>query len=289
MSKEKQELEVITEDVAVIVQNAIVDTSSIDRVFEAIKSDIEALELDTIEPTDENKKRLVELRIGLNNKFKEVNGTRLAIGRVLDEPKKDLNDKVKPLTDYINENLDIVKEAIDVIENRQREIKFEELQQYFLELKATYVDKLEGKTVDIIFIGFEDMELNITLSASMASLKKQIDERLEQHYNNLLVIEGNENMARVYALYQVNKDLNQSLLTVQEAIKREEKIIANAKPVEEVKVEEEVVEDGGATEEPKVNVVEEIIKVKFELEDTRANIIKVREFMKLNNINYKGI
>lgn len=285
MSKEKQELEVITEDVAVIVQNAIVDTSSIDRVFESIKQDIEALELDTIEPTDENKKRLVELRISLNNKFKEVNGTRLAIGRVLDEPKKDLNEKVKPLTDYITENIDIVKEAIDVIENRQREIKFEELQEYFLDLKATYVQKLEGKTVDITFIGFEDMELNITLSASITSLKKLIDERLEGFYNDLLVINGNENMARVYASYQVNKNLSQSLITVQEAIKREEEIIANAKPIEQAK--EEVKKD--VVEEPKANIVQEIIAVKFLIEDTRDNIVKVRDFMKANNINYKAV
>lgn len=274
-----KELEVINAPIITLEKQAVVDFSNIDNIFASVKAEIEALNINEIEATDDNKKKLVDIRVRLNKDIKEYEDDRKFVFGVIDEPKALFKEKYDPMLAYLKDVVDTVKVAVDSIDDKQKQLKRVEVEEYFSDLKVDYTHRLLDKNVHINFITFDDMELNITLSVTAKKLKEEIDAKLEHHYNNLIVIDGNDNMARVFADYQQTKDLARSLQNVQDAIKREEEILNTAKPIEVKEVKET----------PAPNVVEEIIKVTFELTDTKANIIKVRDFMKQNKINYKGV
>lgn len=97
---------------------------------------------------------------------------------------------------------------------------------------------------------------------------------------DLLVINGSQNKARLYAKYSKNLSLSKSMFELQEELQRESEIIETTTAEPKVELAKEEVK----TEE---NVVEEIIELFFLIEDTKTNIQKVRQFLIDNDINYK--
>lgn len=278
-NKEKEIINVLPIE---LKQTGVIDYSGLDIIISNVKKEIEALDLDNIEATEENKGKLRKLRTRFNKEKYEYEDARLEIRRAIERPYNEFKEKYDELFNLYEENVDLLRNKINLIEDKQREDKRKELEEYFKEVIIDTTASFKENNIDLDFVKFEDLELNITISASMASLKKTINEKIKAIATDLIAISTNENKVRLLAKYQENLDLSKSLLEVQQELKREEEIINNAKPIE--KVEEEVEEK--VEKDHNVNVVEKVYKVSFILEDTKENIRKVREFMKDNNINY---
>lgn len=273
--------EIINEQVVVLSQNAVIDYSGIDRIIKSVKSRIEQLNIDEIEATEENKSVLKELRSELNRELADYENARKEIKKKVDEPYKEFEQAYKPLKELYDDASNTLREKVNTIEDTQREEKRNNLELYFNELKVLANKELEEKVkLNLNFLCFNHLDLSITLSASETSLKKQIKEALEIVKNDLLVISGSQNKARLYAKYSTNLSLSKSMFELQEELKRESEIIetTTTEPQVELAKEEVNVEE---------NVVEEIIELFFLIEDTKTNIQKARQFLIDNDINYK--
>lgn len=281
MSKEQ---EIINEMPVVLKQNAIIDYSGIDRIIESTKARIEALDIENIEANEENKSSLKNLRAELNKELKEYEDARKDIKKIVEQPYKDFEVEYKVLKGVYDEASSLLRDKIDEVEDAQREEKKNNLVIYFNELKVSLNETIKELGFNLDFVSFNQLGLNITVSASETSLRKQANETLERVCNDLRVISGNAHKSRLYAKYSVNLDLSRALFELQEELKREEQIIENAKP----KVESEVVDPkANVNGEVEANVVEEIITLNFEIEGTTTEIAQVRQFLIDNEISYR--
>lgn len=276
--------EIINEMPVVLRQNAIIDYSGIDRIIESTKARIEALDIENIEANEENKSSLKNLRAELNRELKEYEDARKDIKKIVEQPYKDFEVEYKVLKGVFDEASSLLRDKIDEVEDAQREEKKNNLVIYFNELKVSLNETIKELGFNLDFVSFELLGLNITISSSETSLRKQANETLERVCNDLRVISGNAHKSRLYAKYSVNLDLSRALFELQEELKREEQIIENTKP----KVESEVADTkANVNGEVEANVVEEIITLNFEIEGTKTEIAQVRQFLIDNEISYR--
>lgn len=276
--------EIINEMPVVLKQNAIIDYSGIDRIIESTKARIEALDIENIEANEKNKSSLKNLRAELNKELKEYENARKDIKKIVEQPYKDFEVEYKVLKEVYDEASSLLRDKIDEVEDAQREEKKNNLVIYFNELKVSLNETIKELGFNLDFVSFNQLGLNITVSASETSLRKQANETLERVCNDLRVISGNAHKSRLYAKYSINLDLSRALFELQEELKREEQIIENAKP----KVESEVADPkANVVEEVEANVVEEIITLNFEIEGTKTEIAQVRQFLIDNEISYR--
>lgn len=281
MSNEK---EIINEMPVVLKQNSIIDYSGIDRIIESAKARIEELDIENIEATEENKNSLKKLRTELNKELKEYEDARKGIKKVVEQPYKEFELEYKALKEVFDNANSLLRDKIDEVEDAQREEKKNNLITYFKELKVSLNETIKELGFNLDFVSFNHLDLNITVSASETSLRKQIDEALERVCNDLRVVSGNEHKSRLYAKYSINLDLSKALFELQNELKREEEIIESEKP--KVEVEAKVEKESEATKvEP--NIVEEVVKLLFVIEGTKTEISQVRQFLIDNNITYK--
>ncbi len=276
--------EIINEMPVVLKQNAIIDYSGIDRIIESTKARIDALDIENIEANEENKSSLKNLRAELNKELKEYEDARKDIKKIVEQPYKDFEVEYKVLKEVFDDASSLLRDKIDEVEDAQREEKKNNLVIYFNELKVSLNETIKELGFNLDFVSFNHLGLNITISASETSLRKQANETLERVCNDLRVISGNAHKSRLYAKYSVNLDLSRALFELQEELKREEQIIENVKP----KVESEVADPKANVDgEVEANVVEEIITLNFEIEGTKTEIAQVRQFLIDNEISYR--
>lgn len=276
--------EIINEMPVVLKQNAIIDYSGIDRIIESTKARIDALDIENIEASEENKSSLKNLRAELNKELKEYEDARKDIKKIVEQPYKDFEVEYKVLKGVYDDASSLLRDKIDEVEDAQREEKKNNLVIYFEELKVSLNETIKELGFNLDFVSFNHLGLNITISASETSLRKQANETLERVCNDLRVISGNAHKSRLYAKYSVNLDLSRALFELQEELKREEQIIENAIPKVESEVADPKANVGGEVE---ANVVEEIITLNFEIEGTKTEIAQVRQFLIDNEISYR--
>lgn len=267
--------------------NEIVKIEQMPKVFSQLETigkyiDEQIKDLDNLECTEENKQEVKKRRTEINNTLKVLEEKRKEIKTTLLEPYETFNDKYENECKIKLQNAsDILKNKIDDIENMQLQEKKEELELFAKE----YFD-VNG--IDDI-VNFDDIGLNITLSASIKSLKEQIVSFSERISSDLELIKLEEFSDEILIEYKNNLDFTKSKLDV----------IARKKQLEELQKRNEETKHQKEEEQKMVEKVEEIITapkeiiedediitVTFTITDTKENIIKVREFMKKEGIKY---
>lgn len=273
--------DIINEPIITIEENAVLKFDRLKGLAQRTLAKIEELQLDTIEATEENKALLKTTRTQFLKDFRELEDARKHIKSIIEQPYKEFlevyNEEIIPYKD-----VDVLlKDKIDEIENTQRENKIQALEQFFEELKILHNRDL-GTRINLNFLEFENLELHITLSASDNKLKEEIESKLLQFKNDLLVIRTHEHNARLFIIYQDKYNLSQALIELEAVLKRENEILDNAPKVE---IKEPITNDV-VVEAP---IIEEVVEVSFRVIDTKNNIIKVRDFIRENGINYETI
>lgn len=176
-----------------------------------------------------------------------------------------------------------LKEKIDNVENDLKKEKEEELREFFNQ-------HCEVNNID--FITFENLNLNITLSASIKSLKQQIIDFITKVANDLKLIELEEFKDEILIDYTQTLDFTKSKLNIVERHKRLEALQQAREDFEERKKQEEKIEERvekviEITTPKEIIEDQDIVKVQFTITTTKTNIIKLKEFLKENNIDYE--
>ena len=168
-----------------------------------------------------------------------------------------------------------------MVENQLKQEKEKELKEFADQYLEEY--NLKG------FIEYEDIPINITLSASMKSLKEQILAFIEkvdsdlkligmEEYKEEILIEYNRTLdfvdskTKVLERHRQLEELKKQQEEIHNKMQEEEKI---AEKVEEIVAPKEIIQD------------DEVIKVSFTLTGTKEQIKKVKDLIVELGIEYE--
>ncbi len=266
--------------------NDIVKIEQMPIVFEQLEKigtliDERTKDLDTLECTEENKQEVKKRRTEINNTLKVLEDKRKEIKTKLLEPYNVFEEK------YENECKTKLQNASELLKGKIDTIESQQLLEKENELREFVNQHCEANK---IHLDFERIGLNITLSASVKSLKEQALEFINKVVGELKLIDMEEYRDEI--LYEYNQTLNfvDSKTKVVERHKQLEEMKKQYAQMEEVKLEEEkVIEkiEEVITTPKEVIEDDEIIKVQFTITDTKEKILKLRDYLKENEIHYE--
>ena len=240
------------------------------------------------EEIDKKLEKINKMEVGEDAK-QEAKDTRANINKTLqlfEERRKQVKNEI--LKDYnaFNEKYELeVKDKltnasellgnkIKLIEDKQKEEKEQTLREFFKQYQETY--HLED------IIKFEDVGLNITLSASEKSLKEQIVVFCERISKDIQVINQEENKEELLLEYLNNGfDYQQAKLTLFEKKKRLEELKNKQEQVQEIQEKEELI-----VEEIKEVIPEEILEVEFVVKATKTQLKELKQWLEEREIEY---
>lgn len=196
--------------------------------------------------TEESVKTIKEIRAELNKDYKEFENKRKLVKEQVLKPYNDFENVYKECISDKFRNADIIlKGKIDNVENELKSKKEKEIKDYFEEYK-------EANNID--FITYEQARINITLSASMKSLKEQAKQFIDKIVDDLKLIE--------------TKELQKFVVdTAKESDKYSEQIILISPSVEEK--------------------TEEILTLKFTVRGTRTKLRELKQFLESGGYDYE--
>ena len=228
-------------------------------------------------------KETKQLRADLNKEFGELETQRKQIKQAIMNKYDEFEEVYKECVSNLYKDADAqLKSKIDEVEYNLKQEKENELREFFKQYQENY--HLEDLIV------FENIGLNITLSASMKSLKDEIINYCEKIYNDIQIIASEENSEELLLEYKNNGfDYQKAKLVLIERKRQLEELKQKQEKVEqqivqEVKVEEKVAEIIAPKE---IIEDEEILEVTFTVKASKEKIIKLKEFMKGENIDYE--
>lgn len=270
--------------------NEIVKIEQMPKVFSQLEKigqliDEKINDLDKLECNEENKQEVKNRRSEINKTLEALEERRKEIKNKLLESYDTFEDKYnKECKEKLQNASELLKNKIDIIEYQQKQEKENELRDFVSQ-------HIEANNLQDI-LTFEDLGLKITLSASMKSLKEQAKEYIEEISNNIELIKLEEYSDEILLEYKTIWDFTKAKLKVIERHKRLEELQKAKEEFEERKKQEEKIEEVvdkviEITAPKEIINDEDIIKVQFTIETTKSNIIKLKDFLKENNINYE--
>lgn len=237
--------------------------------------------------TEDTVKDVKKVRSELNKELKDFEERRKAVKNAIMTPYEQFEAVYKDCISNTYKKADTeLKGKIDNVENELKEQKKAEVKGYFDEyLTATGID----------FVTFENANINVTLSASMKSLKEQAKAFVDKIVDDLTLIDTQEHKDEILYEYKQSLNVSNAITTVanrykaiEEAKAREEERKAREQAEAEAaaKVESVVEAVAPPTVEPIAPPVEEekTYTLKFTVRGTMPQLKALKEF--LNNGGY---
>lgn len=244
--------------------------------------------------TEDTVKSVKAVRADLNKDLKDFEERRKAVKKAIMSPYEQFEAVYKECISDTYKKADAeLKAKIDSVENELKKAKRTEVEAYFEEC---------SKSVGVDFVRLSDLNLNITLSASVKSLKRQVKGYFDKVIQDLALIATLEHTTEILVEYRKTLDVSDAVLTVQErhkAISEQEKrnaeasIIAEkqAETVEKVEkaVRESVAEEITApeVEEAPPEGNEPVYEATFRVTGTLAQLKALKKFLKDGGYQYE--
>ena len=134
------------------------------------------------------------------NKFKDkVADFRKEITKKFNEPLEKFTATAQETEKILKETYDTINVQIKAYEDKQKKEKEEEVKSYFNEL-------CEAENID--FVNYEQANINVTLSATMKSLKEQVKKFVDKIVDDVNLINSTQFVDEIMIDYK--KDLNVS-------------------------------------------------------------------------------
>lgn len=237
--------------------------------------------------TEDTIKDVKKVRSELNKELKDYEDRRKAVKTAIMKPYNDFEEIYKDCISKTYKKADTeLKNKIDSVENELKAQKTAEVKAYFDEY-------LQSKGID--FVTFESTHINVTLSASMKSLKEQAKAFIDKTSDDLALIDTQEHKDEILYEYKASLNVSNAITTVanrykaiEEAKAREEERKAREQAEAEAaaKVESVVEAVAPPTVEPIAPPVEEekTYTTKFIVRGTMPQLKALKEF--LNNGGY---
>ena len=249
---------------------------------------------------EETIKIVKEVRATLNKELKEFEDKRRQVKSEIMKPYEDFESSYKKYISDKYKSADVeLKNKIDVVENELKANKKAEVVNYFNEY-------LNSKNID--FVTFESANINVTLTASMKSLKEQAKNFIDKISDDLKLIDTQEHKAEILVEYKQSLNVSQAITSVTnrfKAIEEEKRKLEKEQELQKEIVEiakesdkyvdthiptiEEVPQMTIETplEAPTIVETEEILTLKFTVKGTRKELKALKEFLENGGYDYE--
>lgn len=234
--------------------------------------------------TEDTVKAVKKVRTSLNKDLKDFEERRKAVKKAIMTPYEAFETVYKDCVSDTYKKADVeLKKKIDSVENELKERKRTEVKEYFDEyLTATGID----------FVTFDNAHINVTLSASMKSLKEQAKTFIDRICDDLNLIDTQEHKDEI--LYEYKQSLNVSgaitaitnrYKAIEEAKAREEERKAREQAKAEAVAKVEAVAPPVAVTPPAVEPIappveeEKTFKMTFTVKGTMAQLKELKKFI----------
>ena len=239
--------------------------------------------------TEETIKEAKDEKSKVNKFKKQVSDYRKNIIAEYNKPIKAFEDTAKETERLLTETYNTINQQVANYENKQKEIKEQEIKDYFEEYR---------KANNIDFITYEQAKINVTLSASMKSLKEQAKSFIDKIADDLKLIETQEHKGEILVEYKQTLNVSQAITMVTNRFKaiEEEKKIQEQKVVHiEMNKAHEITQKSyeqlesvfnKPLEQPKEEN-EEILTLKFAVRGTRTKLKELKQFLEIGGYDYE--
>lgn len=237
--------------------------------------------------TEENVKTIKEVRADLNKEFEEVEKQRKTVKEQVLAPYMQFEEVYKQyISDKYRSADNDLKQKINLVEKELKEHKEQEIRDYFEEYKTAN---------NIGFITYGQARINVTLSASMKSLKEQAKQFIDKIVDDLKSIETQEHKTEILVEYKQTLNVSQAITSVTnrfKAIEEEKKKIEQEKELQKFVVDtakesdkysEQIILNSPSVEEK----IEGILTLKFTVRGTRTKLRELKQFLESGGYDYE--
>lgn len=231
--------------------------------------------------TEETVRTVKKARAELNSEFKNWEEKRKEVKSAIMTPYEQFEAVYKDCVSDAYKTADTeLKRKIDSVESELKQKKTAEVKDYFDEY-------LESAGID--FVAFEQAGINVTLSASLKSLKEQAREFIDKISGDLLFIDTQEHKAEILVEYKKSLDVASSIMGVNarfKAIEDEKKRIEEAeerKAAEEQHIAE--ITHALPAPQPEPQQEEKLYTLRFAVTASKKALKELKNF--LDNGGYK--
>lgn len=256
--------------------------------------------------TEENVTKIKQIRASLNKEFKEVENQRKIVKEQILAPYMQFEEIYKMyISDKYKSADNDLKEKIDSTENELKNIKEQEIKDYFEEYK---------KANNIDFVTYSQARINVTLSASRKSLKEQAKQFIDKIVDDLKLIDTQEHKTEILVEYKKSLNVSQAITSVtnrfkaieeekkrQEELKRKQLEEAQRRADESIRAQTEATRQALENFIPKTEEVEEtilqapvieekqeeILTLRFTVKGTRTKLKELKQFLESGGYDYE--
>lgn len=240
--------------------------------------------------TEETVKEVKQIRADLNKEFKDLENQRKLVKEQVLAPYMQFEEVYKQYVSDKYKGADMeLKSKVDSIENELKVKKEQDVKDYFEEYKTSN---------NIDFITYGQARINVTLTASMKSLKEQAKSFIDKILDDLNLIDTQEHKAEILVEYKQTLNVSQAITIVtnrfkaiEEEKKKQEAInqvreninqISNANiPKEQPSTAEQILQA------PIEEKQEDILTLRFTVRATKTKLKKLKEFLINGGYDYE--
>lgn len=226
------------------------------------------------------------------NKFKkQVSDYKKDIIAEYNKPIKVFEQTAKETEQLLIETYNTINQQVANYENEQKAKKEQEIKDYFEEYKIAN---------NIEFITYGQARINVTLSASMKSLKEQAKQFIDKIVDDLKLIETQEHKAEILVEYKQTLNVSNAITSVanrfkaieEEKKRQEEQKIVHIEMNENHEINQRTYEQlenifNKPLEQPKEEKQEEMLTLKFTVRGTRTKLKELKQFLESGGYDYE--
>lgn len=257
--------------------------------------------------TEENVVTIKQIRASLNKEFKEVENQRKIVKEQILAPYMQFEEIYKMyISDKYKSADNDLKAKIDSTENELKNIKEQEIKDYFEEYK---------KANNIDFVTYSQARINVTLSASRKSLKEQAKQFIDKIVDDLKLIDTQEHKTEILVEYKQSLNVSQAITSVtnrfkaiEEEKKRQEELKRKQLEEGQRRADESIRAQTEATRQALENFIpkteerveetilqapviekkqEEILTLRFTVRGTRTKLKELKQFLESGGYDYE--
>lgn len=211
-------------------------------------------------------KNIKKQRAILRNQFNDLETQRKQVKAEFQAPYLRFEKVYKELISDKYKNADVqLKRKIYNVESELKLQKENNIREYFNEY-------CESEGID--FIKFEQIGLNINLSATEKSLREQVKSFIDKVKSDIELIQHEDNSAEIMIEYTKHLNVSRAIIEVKERHKKLSEIVNHAN--------KNVQNDTNEQQKETLKAPEQIYTMNFKVSGTKQQLVKLKQYLKDN-------
>lgn len=211
-------------------------------------------------------KDIKKQRTILRNQFNDLETQRKQVKAEFQAPYLRFEKVYKELISDKYKNADVqLKRKIDNVESELKLQKEDNIREYFNEY-------CESEGID--FVKFEQIGLNINLSATEKSLREHVKSFIDKVKNDIELIQHEDNFAEIMIEYTKHLNVSRAIIEVKERHKKLSEIVNSA--------DKNVQNDTNEQQKETLKAPETIYTMTFSVKGSKSQLVKLKQYLKDN-------